>query len=122
MKISLTSLNESSAAQPAWTGKADVHYIFMWSIDASQCCDYDVISCGIEEQPERQAQHFRFQTVSNGEPLHVYHNRSPSSEMRLMDGRKKRICATLWNRVRAKSNAVQPAVVFGGDFNTSPLE
>ena len=54
MKTLLTNLNESEGGD-AWTGKADVHYIFIWSTDALQCVDYDVISCGIEEQRERKA-------------------------------------------------------------------
>ena len=79
MTTILSKLNESDTRH-FWTGKADVHYIFIWNTDALQCCDYEVISCGIEEQVERKAQYFQFQTVPNGEPLHIYHNHSPSSK------------------------------------------
>ena len=122
MKTLLTNLNESEGRNSG-TGKADVHYIFIWSTDALQCFEYDVISCGIEEQPLRRAQYFQFLAVSNGEPLHVYYNHSPASDnLKLTDGRRKRICVTLWNHLRSKSSAVRPAVVFGGDFNISPLQ
>ena len=36
MKTLLTNLNESEG-RDAWTGKADVHYIFIWSTDVLQC-------------------------------------------------------------------------------------
>ena len=32
------------------------------------------------------------------------------------------MCLTFWNHLTTKSSAVLPAVVFGGDFNNSPLE
>ena len=54
MMTILSELNESDARH-FWTGKADIHYIFIWNTDALQCCDYEVISCGIEEQAERKA-------------------------------------------------------------------
>jgi len=56
MKIILDELNADSAAQPVWTGKADVHYIFVWNTNVLTCLLYEVISCGIQEQAERKAQ------------------------------------------------------------------
>ena len=123
MKLILDELNADSAAHPVWIGKADVHYIFVWSTNALTCLLYEVISCGIQEQAARKAQYFQFVTVLNGETLHVFHNHSPSSDAsRLTDGRRKRICSTFWHHVANKTSAEQPAVVFGGDFNCSPLQ
>ena len=123
MKLILDELNADSAAQPVWIGKADVHYIFVWNTDALTCLLYEVISCGIQEQGERKAQYFQFVTVMGGETLHVFHNHSPSSDLRnLTIGRRKRICSTFWHHAARKSSAAQPAVLFSGDFNCSPVE
>ena len=123
MKRILDELNADSAAHPVWIGKADVHYIFVWNTNALTCLLYEVISCGIKEQAARKAQYFQFVTVVAGETLHVFHNHSPSSDARsLTDGRRKRICSTCWHHVAKKTSAAQPAVVFGGDFNCSPVE
>ena len=62
-------------------------------------------------------------TVTNGEKLHVFHNHSPSSDKRrLTSDQRKRLTSTFWLHVVKKTSAAQPAVVFGGDFNNSPLE
>jgi len=123
MKLILDELNADSAAQPVWIGKADVHYIFVWNTHALTCRIPDVISCGIEEQAKRKAQYFQFVTVMGGETLHVIHNHSPSSNtLKLTSDRRKRICSTFWHHVAAKSSAAQPAVLFGGDFNCTPLQ
>ena len=109
-----------------WTGKADVHYIFVWNTSALTCLHYEVISCGIPEQAERKAQYFQFVRVrpqKQPETLHIIHNHSPASKQRrLTVGRRKLICSTCWHHVARKSSAAQPAVVFGGDFNCSPLQ
>jgi len=123
MKLILDELNADSAAQPVWTGKVDVHYIFVWNTDALNCLEYKVISCGIQEHAWRKAQYFQFVTVLGGETLHVVHNHSPASKLRpLKMGRKKRVCSTFWNHVARKSSAARPAVLFSGDFNCTPLE
>ena len=109
----------TGSAQPVWTGKADVHYIFVWNTNALTCNLYEVISCGIQEHGFRKAQYFQFVMSSDGDTLHVFHNHSPSPN--LTDGRRKRICSTFWHHVAGKSSAEQPAVVFGGDFNCSPV-
>ena len=123
MKLILDELNADSAAQPVWIGKADVHYIFVWNTDALTCLLYEVISCGIQEQAERKAQYFQFVTVMLGETLHVFHNHSPSSrKYKLTMGRRKRICSTLWHHAARTSSAARPAVLFSGDFNSSPVQ
>ena len=123
MKLILGELNADSAEHPVWIGKTDVHYIFVWNTNALTCLLYEVISCGIEEQAARKAQYFQFVTALGGETLHVFHNHSPSSDARsLTNGRRKRICSTCWHHVATRTSAAQPAVVFGGDFNCSPLE
>jgi len=123
MKLILDELNVDSAAPPVWIGKTDVHYIFVWNTDALTCLLYEVISCGIQEQPVRKAQYFQFVQVIGGETLHVFHNHSVSSKTHnLKIGRKKRICSTFWRHAATKSSAARPAVLFGGDFNCSPLD
>ena len=55
--------------------------------------------------------------------MHVLHNHSPSSDLhKLTIHRRKRICFTFWHYVARKSSAAQPAVLFSGDFNCSPVE
>ena len=122
MRDILLVLNDS-AEQPVWAGKADVHYIFVWNTNALTCLLYEVISCGIQEQPERKAQYFQFVTVMGGETLHVFHNHSPASKKyNLTIDRRKRICSTFWHHAARKSSAARPAVLFSGDFNCTPLE
>ena len=123
MRRILKELNADTASQAVWIGKADVHYIFVWNTDALTCLLHEVISCGIEVQAERRAQYFQFVTVMGGETLHVLHNHSPSSDKhKLSSARRLLICSTLWHHVARKSSAAQPAVLFGGDFNCTPLQ
>ena len=120
----LQALN-GSAEQPVWDGRADVHYIFLWNTSSLQLRDYEVVSCGINDHPWRKAQYIQFTTASDGEPLHIYHNHSPSNTKggkHLTLALRKCIFVNLWEHVRRKSNAEQPAVVFGGDYNCTPLE
>ena len=117
----VVALNDS-AEQPVWEGRADVHYICLWNTTKLILKDYEVVSCGIHEHAWRRAQYFQFAVVPDGEPLHVYHNHSPQSNKNLTNGRKKRIVKTLWDHVLTKASAAQPAVLFAGDFNCTPLE
>ena len=73
------------------------------------------------------AQYLQFQHPHSmdGAPLHVYHNHSPSSENGVLTPeRKSLIFSTLWRHVLEKDprSAAQPATVFGGDFNCTPLQ
>ena len=54
----LGHLNQGSAEQPAWEGRTDVHYIFIWKTDSLRMVDYAVVSCGIKEEPTRRGQYF----------------------------------------------------------------
>ena len=120
----LQALN-GSTEQPVWDGRADVHYIFLWNTSSLQLRDYEVVSCGINDHPWRKAQYIQFTTASDGEPLHIYHNHSPSNTKggkHLTLARRKSILVNLWDHVRRRSNAEQPAVVFGGDYNCTPVE
>lgn len=80
MQHLVTKLN-SSAAQPAWAGRSDGHYIFLWNSRKLVLRKYDYVSCGVEEHPWRMAQYFQFHRaqLKNDSPLHVCHNHSPSS-------------------------------------------
>ena len=120
----LQALN-GSTEQPVWDGRADVHYIFLWNTSSLQLRDYEVVSCCINDHPWRKAQYIQFTTASDGEPLHIYHNHSPSNQRggkHLTLARRKSILVNLWEHVRRRSNAEQPAVVFGGDYNCTPVE
>ena len=126
---------DSSAAQPAWMGRTDGHYIFVWNSHRLCLISYQYISCGIEEHAWRMAQYLRFRhtEAQSGPPLHICHCHSPSSDNgKLTDFRKIRIFKALWDcmlrneRCDAQvidglGSAVQPVTVFGGDFNCSAL-
>ena len=43
MKELLAQLNQRSAAQPAWRGMTDVHYIFLWNSNTLSLLDYEVV-------------------------------------------------------------------------------
>ena len=62
----LGHLNESSAERPAWEGKADVHYIFIWKPKSLRLVDCI------------RGQYFQFQPIRSAAPLHVFRNHSPS--------------------------------------------
>ena len=112
MKLILDALNVDSAGQPVWIGKADVHYIFVWNTDVLTCLLYEVISCGIEEHPERKAQYFEFVTVMCDETLHVFHTHHPSSKTKnLTIDRRKRSCTTFWRHVARKSSTAPMEVM-----------
>ena len=122
MKAILDKLNENSEGSEFWTGRTDVHYIFIWNNNALNLVHHEVIDCGIPEQAYRQAQYFKFSSSLGEDELHIVHNHSPSSEVRkLTKQRRKDICSTCWNHVMKNTCAEQPAVVFGGDFNCSPI-
>ena len=116
----LGHLNQGSAERPAWEGKTDAHYIFIWKPNSLRLIDYDVVGCGVSSEPNRRGQYFQFQPIGSAVPLHVYHNHSPSPKLTL--GKKKTIMKTFWNHVMTKSSVAKPAVVFGGDYNCKPME
>ena len=115
----LAQLNRGSAAQPAWQGRTDAHYIFLWNSNRLCLVDYEVVSCGIKSEPSRTGQYFKFQPRGSDVHLHVYHNHAPSTKLTL--GKKKATMKAFWTHVMAKSSVAQPAVVFGGDYNCRPL-
>ena len=102
MEHVVSKLNSSaarSAARPAWPGRSDGHYIFVWNSSRLLLMDYEYVSCGIQEQTWRMAQYLQFQCAESqdGPPLHVCHNHSPSSShAALTDARRKRIFQPLW--------------------------
>ena len=116
----LRELNQGSAEQPAWEGKTDVHYIFLWNSSSLHLLDYQVLSCGIPEHPWRKSQYFQLQAKGVDFPLHVYHNHSPSTGLTLP--RRKLVVKSLWDHATSKSTVAQPVVVLGGDFNCTPLQ
>ena len=116
----LHHLNQCSAEQPTWEGRANAHYIFLWNSNRLPLVDYDVVSCGITEEPIRRRQYFEFQPKRSDVPLHVYHNHAPSAKLSL--GKRKTTMKAFWKHVITKSSVEQPAVVFGGDFNCSPVQ
>ena len=101
----------------AWEGKCDAHNIFLWNTPKLLMVDYEVVSCGIEKQPWRRAQHFKFRCAESEKErcLHIYHNHNPTTN--LTRQRKKDIVVALWGHLRANCMDEEPAVVFGGDFN-----
>ena len=123
----LRALN-SSAAQPAWTGKCDGHYIFVWNSSRLTLKTAEYISCGIAGDEWRMAQYLRFQRADaqTGAELHICHCNSPANYIgELNDHRRKTIFATLWAHVlrnerdEAAASAVQPSAVFGGNYNST---
>ena len=121
MRDILDALHDT-AAQPVWDGKVDAHYIFCWKTDVLKLCEYEVVPCGITEHSYRRAQYLQFRSGPDGEPLHIYHNHSPSRNRTLSDDRRKRILQHLYGHLGAKSSAAQPAAVFGGDWNSTQLQ
>ena len=81
MEHLLGALN-GSAAQPAWAGRCDGHYIFIWDTMTLHLNEYEFIGCGIAEHPWRRAQYmqFKYPDLQNGPLLHLLHRHSPSSE------------------------------------------
>ena len=127
MKHLLRALN-SSAAQPAWTGKCDGHYIFVWNSSRLMLKTAEYISCGIAGDDWRMAQYLRFQRADaqTGAELHICHCNSPVNDIGdLNDHRRKTIFQTLWAHVlrnerdEAAASAVQPVAVFGGNYNST---
>ena len=124
MKHLLRGLN-SSAAQPAWTGQCDGHYIFVWNSSRLMLKTAEYISCGIAGDDWRKAQYLRFQHAEEqiGAPLHICHCNSPDYYNELNDQRRQTIFQTLWAHVlrrerdEAAASAVQPVAVFGGNYN-----
>ena len=126
MKHLLGGLN-SSAAQPAWTGQCDGHYIFVWNSSRLMLKTAEYISCGLADDEWRMAQYLCFQRVDEqiGAPLHICHCNSPDYYNELNDQRRKTIFQTLWAHVlrnerdEAAASAVQPVAVFGGNYNST---
>ena len=117
----------SSAARPAWTGRSDGHYIFLWSSNKLLLQKYDYISCGVTKDPWRMAQYFQFHRaeIQYDSPLHVCHNHSPSSgRSKMTEERRQIIFATLWNYVLQQQPGAspRPVAIFGGDFNCAKLQ
>ena len=81
MQYLLEQLN-SSAALPAWTGRSDGHYIFLWNSSKLDLIEYDYVSCGIPDHPWRKAQYFQFRCAESPDhpQLHVCHDHSPPSK------------------------------------------
>ena len=79
----LGQLNQGRAEQSAWEGRTDVHYISLWNSSRLRLVNYEVISCGITEHPNRRAQYFELHSTENDFPLHLYHNHSPSPTLTL---------------------------------------
>ena len=127
MKHLLRGLN-SSAAQPAWTGQCDGHYIFVWNSSRLMLKTAEYISCGIAGDDWRMAQYLCFQRADEqiGAPLHICHCNSPANYIgELNDQRRTTIFQTLWAHVlrnerdEAAASAVQPVAVFGGNYNST---
>ena len=118
----------SSAGQPAWEGKADGHYIFLWHSQRLSLEAYEYVSCGVLQQPWRMAQYLRFTIPDHSEarPLHICHCHSPASKVsKLTAERRRQIFASLWNQVLAGQReaqfhqAVYPVCLFGGGYSTA---
>ena len=107
----LNHLKQGSAKQPAWDGRTDSHYIFLWNSNTLLLVKYARVSCGIKEEPTREGQYFEFLPKGSAVPLHVYHNHSPSQRLTLE--KRKTIMHTFWHHVISKSSVAQPAVIFG---------
>ena len=59
----------SSAAMPAWEGRSDGHYIFVWNSNRLLLKDYRYVSCGIKVHSWRMAQYLLFECAeSPGDP------------------------------------------------------
>ena len=84
----LGQVNQGIAEQPAWEGRTYAHYIFIWNSNSLRLVNYEVVSCGITEEPTRRCQYFEFQPKGSDVPLHVYHNHSPTPKFNL--GKRKR--------------------------------
>ena len=83
MSVLLGHLNQGSAGQPAWEGRTDIHYIFLWKSNRLGLVNYEVVSCGIMNEPRRKCQYFEFQPEGSNVPLHVYHNHAPTTGLTL---------------------------------------
>ena len=112
------------AAQPAWAGLADAHYIFIYSLASSfRVSSHALLSCGIPTQPYRQALHVVLQHLDTGAKIFLYINHSPSSQSRSLKLPKKRtVLRTLLAHARSTSGAEQPAIVLGGDYNCTEMD
>ena len=124
----LNIINPSRAAQPAWKGRCDGHYIFVWDSNRLVLELAEYVSCGIDADAWRKAQYLKFHCAdSQGQPpLHVCHNHSPSSKKsklgRKNENRRKTIFKTLWDTVLAHDEGSQPVAIFGGDFNCNSVQ
>ena len=78
------------AAQPAWEGRCDGHYIFLWNTSTLHPKMYEFIGCDIREHPWRRAQYMQsiYPNLQNRPPLHLIHCHSPVNP-NLSDDRKK---------------------------------
>ena len=124
----LSRLNRG-AERPAWKGRSDGHYIFVWNSQRLMLSIYNYVSCGIEEQPWRMAQYLLFRDTESqtGPPLHVCHCHSPSdkvTERRVGPmPQRARTFETLWGHVMRNDpvedpdSATQPVSIFGGNFD-----
>ena len=115
----LAILNDG-AAHPDWTGRTDAHYIFLWMASLLKLGEYELIGCGIGEHGCRKAQYLQFVTQDDGQPLHVIHNHSPCPH--LTNGRRKRMVKHLFRHCLNESSAAQPAIIFGGDYNSNSTQ
>ena len=91
MQHVVATLN-SSAARPAWKGRSDGHYTFIWDSNRLILKCYEYVSCGVKEHAWRMAQYLQFHRaeLQDDSPLHVCHTHSPSSPNgKLTDERRK---------------------------------
>ena len=114
------TLDQRRAGRPAWKGKTDAHYTFLWDSRSLPVVDYGMVRSGIEEHPYRKVQYLHLQPEGGYLPLRLYHNHSPSTN--LTPHRPKLVLQPLWAHVTAKTSVAQPAGVFAGDFNCQPVE
>ena len=124
----LSRLNRN-AERPAWKGRSDGHYIFVWNSERLMLSIYNYVSCGIEEQPWRMAQYLLFRDTESqtGPPLHVCHCHSPSDKVTERRAgpmpQRARTFETLWGHVMRNDpvedpdSATQPVSIFGGNFD-----
>ena len=65
-------------ASGGWLGRQDNHCMYIWHHSLNQVFA-DHISLGVESQPWRKSQYFRFHPEDAEWPLHLYHAHCPST-------------------------------------------
>ena len=131
LQIILMRLNsKDSAGQPSWTGRLDIHSIFIWKRHLNRV-HAELVSCGINVHEYRKAQYLQFHPAEAKCPIHTFHTHSPSSKKRKLTlERKKYVLRNLWNHAMMRHRAIsgsaaqsaEPSVIFMGDYNLDLLE